>query len=106
MSETSDEIERAKRQGAREALTRLAERRHRAGDAFNAAYYEGLRDSEYPAPRVRAVVRGLADTAWSLYRDIWNPSTSTAHPTREEVVTMYALQQRKRAERAARRKAR
>lgn len=104
MSDRDEAMRQAERKGARAALTRLAERRRRAGDAFNAAYYEDLRDREYPAPRVRAVVKGLNCREWQLHGWRWqvyrsdtgqrDESDEPYSPTRDSIAAMYALQQR------------
>lgn len=63
--------------GAREALTRLAEDRDRdSGRTCNGGYIRHFRDSEYSAPRVRAVVPdGWGQGGkWELYRGEWHYS--------------------------------
>lgn len=100
-STSDDAIAAAERRGAREALTRLAAEFRGVGHDLWAQRLEESRDREYPAPRVRAVVR---DGLWKyeLHGKHWQqhstPRTSYRAITCAAVAQMHTMQQRADAE--------
>lgn len=100
---SDDALAAAEKRGARAALTRLAAWAHEAGLHEMGTHTKRFQQAQYPAPRVRAVVRDY-DVEWRLHGDEWKPFVGDVipyqgeDPTRAAVAGMFEAQQRADAE--------